>query len=128
MILQNALMVNVTGEIIVSTHRHDFVSDKSGRYFVDGGHEYLRRTVANEGEITDLSLSHLATQEELIDKLVWGTYGKSGKEPRKWVLLKNCETDHLEAILKIPGLAAYTIKTIKEILKRRASEELKKPR
>jgi hypothetical protein len=32
--------------------------------------------------------------------LLWGTYGKSGKEPLKWVRLIDCETDHLQAILR----------------------------
>jgi hypothetical protein len=32
--------------------------------------------------------------------LRWGTYGKDGKGPLKFVLLVNCETDHLQAILR----------------------------
>jgi len=32
--------------------------------------------------------------------LLWGTYGKSGKEPLKWVKLGDCETEHLQAILR----------------------------
>ena len=29
----------------------------------------------------------------------WGTRGKSGKDPLRWLRLKDLETDHLEAIL-----------------------------
>jgi hypothetical protein len=31
---------------------------------------------------------------------VWGTHGKSGTEPLKYVRLIDCETSHLQAILK----------------------------
>lgn len=37
--------------------------------------------------------------EDIIQIARWGTYGKSGKEPLKWVKLIDCETEHLEAIL-----------------------------
>lgn len=33
-------------------------------------------------------------------ELLWGTYGKSGREPLKYVYLTDCEDDHLKAILK----------------------------
>jgi hypothetical protein len=32
----------------------------------------------------------------------WGTFGKSGKEPLKYVKLIDCSTEHLEAILQQP--------------------------
>lgn len=37
--------------------------------------------------------------EEVRDWMVWGTYGKSGKEPLKWVTLKNMSDEHIQAIL-----------------------------
>jgi len=33
------------------------------------------------------------------DWMVWGTYGKTGKEPLKWVLLRDMSDDHIQAIL-----------------------------
>jgi hypothetical protein len=41
-----------------------------------------------------------ATLDEI--KLVarWGTRGKSGKEPVRWVRLVDCSTEHLQNILK----------------------------
>ena len=33
-------------------------------------------------------------------QLMWGTYGKSGKEPLRSLPLTECETDHLQAILR----------------------------
>lgn len=32
--------------------------------------------------------------------LTWGTYGKSGNEPLKWVILKNMSDEHIQAILE----------------------------
>ena len=29
----------------------------------------------------------------------WGTYGKSGKEPLRWVQIDHCSNAHIEAIL-----------------------------
>ena len=38
----------------------------------------------------------------------WGTRGKSGRDPVKWVKLIDCETDHLEAILATqPHIASF---------------------
>jgi hypothetical protein len=31
--------------------------------------------------------------------MIWGTYGKSGKDPLKWVILKNMSDEHISAIL-----------------------------
>lgn len=33
------------------------------------------------------------------DWMAWGTYGKSGNEPLKFVLLKNMSDEHIQAIL-----------------------------
>jgi hypothetical protein len=48
----------------------------------------------------------------------WGTYGKSGKDPLKYVRLVDCETPHLQAILKTQWQIANTVyeKIIKSIL------------
>jgi hypothetical protein len=34
------------------------------------------------------------------DWMIWGTYGKTGREPLKFVILKNMSDEHIEAILK----------------------------
>jgi hypothetical protein len=33
------------------------------------------------------------------DWMEWGTYGITGKEPLKWVILKNMSDEHIQAIL-----------------------------
>lgn len=32
--------------------------------------------------------------------IIWGTYGKMGNDPLKYVRLMDCSTEHLEAILR----------------------------
>lgn len=33
------------------------------------------------------------------DWMTWGTYGKNGNQPLKWVILKNMSDEHIQAIL-----------------------------
>ena len=54
-------------------------------------------------------------------KLVWGTYGKDGKQPLKWAKFIDCEDDHLKAILKIRVSDLYK-KVIETILEERLIE------
>jgi hypothetical protein len=52
--------------------------------------------------------------------LEWGTYGKSGKEPLKWVRLIDCSTEHLKAILNTQKqISGEYRETIQFILKER---------
>ena len=101
-LIQNAIQTP-DGTILISTHRHDFKShiESNGEcYMVDGGNEYLRRSV-NPKPVgyTDLTLYLDDPAEVVQDKMLWGTYGKDGNEPLKYVFLKDCEKAHLEKIL-----------------------------
>ena len=50
----------------------------------------------------------------------WGTYGKNGDKPLRWVKLKDCETDHLQAILETQmDLDKEYKQTIQKILQAR---------
>jgi hypothetical protein len=51
--------------------------------------------------------------------LLWGTYGKSGKEPLKWKKLGECDTDHLQAILDTQPLTETYKTAIQNILQSR---------
>lgn len=55
-IIKNAIKCNHCGDIIISTHRHDFVTCKCGCCSVDGGNDYLRRGFINSSDdFTDMS-------------------------------------------------------------------------
>jgi hypothetical protein len=56
MIVQNAVNCLSCGDLIISKHRHDFVTCTCGAVSVDGGQEYLRR-VGDFANAVDLSWS-----------------------------------------------------------------------
>jgi len=123
-IIQNA--IRVKDKIINSVHVHDCLTIEEKRnsgdvieFMIDGGKEYFRGNrnsfqkyyednndnVPEYGiedfEFEDLRLHQdTSTITEIKNKLLWGTYGKSGKEPLKFVKLIDCEIEHLENILR----------------------------
>jgi len=48
----------------------------------------------------DWSLTEKDPFSLIAERLLWKTCGPEGKEPGRWVPLLECETSHLEAILK----------------------------
>jgi hypothetical protein len=54
-IKKNEIACKLCGNIIESTHRHDFKWCLCGEVFVDGGLEYLRRGGKNLDNIMELS-------------------------------------------------------------------------
>ena len=91
------------GTILESMHRHDYVTyvDANGKqYMVDGGLDYLRRNVHDDAPYEELSVhtddSHMLIREAF----KWGTRGKDGRQPLKYVPLKDLTTEHIEAILE----------------------------
>ncbi len=55
-IKRNAIQCNTCGDILESTHRHDFKRCSCGRVFVDGGKDYLRRGYTDSmDDYTELS-------------------------------------------------------------------------
>ena len=57
-IKSNKARVTLCGDIIESTHRHDFRSCKCGEIYVDGGRECLRRLARNFDNLEELSEYH----------------------------------------------------------------------
>jgi hypothetical protein len=56
MIIQNQMQCLNCNDIIVSKHRHDYVSCKCGNVSVDGGMSYRRRTYKDGAKFKELSL------------------------------------------------------------------------
>lgn len=55
-IIKNAVQCNHCRKVIVSSHRHDFVTCKCGCCSVDGGNDYLRRGFKHSlNDYTELS-------------------------------------------------------------------------
>ena len=56
-IIKNSIQCNLCGDIIESTHRHNFVTCKCGCCSVDGGLDYLRRSyIHSRNDFTELTI------------------------------------------------------------------------
>jgi len=100
-ILRNALRTP-DGTILESRHRHDYkeYEDANGWvYVVDGGLDYLRRTVNKNAPAVDLSLTEEDPHFFLRDYVTWGTYGKEGDQPLSYVTIAEMSDGHLQAVL-----------------------------
>ena len=116
------------GTILTSYNRHDYVEYKDTLtkevLMVDGGTDYLRR---NMGTYEELSVyddgSHLTRRSAVH----WGTRGKDGKQPLVYKLLKDLDSDHIEAILKTQHqLSEFYKEVFKNELKYRFDEQAEK--
>lgn len=90
------------GTVLQSFHVHDYKThlDKNGEeYMVDGGLDYLRRNVP-KNRASELSVYEDDPFPLIRRTFHWGTRGKDGKQPLKWVPLIDLDTDHIKAILE----------------------------
>lgn len=96
-----SFLITPDGTLLQSYHRHDYKThtDANGEvYMIDGGLDYTRRSVNKEPAYyftVTMDHPHYLRREHFH----WGTRGKEGNEPLRWVALKNMDTDHIEAIL-----------------------------
>jgi len=100
-ILRNALQTP-DGTVLESKTRHDYVEyeDANGWvYVVDGGLDYIRRTVNKNAPAKDLSLTEADPHFFLRDYVTWGTYGISGDQPLFYITIANMSDGHLQAVL-----------------------------
>lgn len=89
------------GTEIFSRSVHDYVThtDKNGeQYMVDGGNEYLRRSV-NKEPAECLAVYVDDDHEINRENFVWGTYGKDGDQPLTWKKLCDMSALHIKAVL-----------------------------
>lgn len=115
-IIQNAVYLTKENKFLMSKHVHDFVSFvvDGQQCSIDGGNEYLKRSGSFENMpgIAEWSLDDSDPFEEIAAKLLWGTRGKDGKDPFRWVPLSECTTEHLRAILNTQILRSDDAATI----------------
>jgi hypothetical protein len=91
------------GTILQSFGRHDFkthVDAVTGEtYMVDGGYEYLRRSV-NEVRAEEMSVWSDDPHELIREAMHWGSRGPNGDQPLRRIPLKDMTNGHIEACLK----------------------------
>lgn len=88
------------GTILHSKAPHDYVRywDEEERYYaVDST---LSGLVRITGNLKNLCLYEDDPHEEVRKYFCWGTYGKNGDQPHKWVALKDMSNLHIDAILR----------------------------
>jgi hypothetical protein len=91
------------GTVLKSIHRHDYVThtDANGlEYMVDGGSEYLRRTVHEDAPYEELTVYEDAPFEEIREAFHRGGRGKDGTEPLTWVPMSKMSDEWLLACIE----------------------------
>lgn len=100
-IIRNAIQTP-DGTILESHSRHDYkeyVDTVNGEtYMVDGGLEYVRRNAV--GEAVELTVTLDDPHEVVREAMTWGTYGKNGDEPFRYIKLKDMTLGHICACLE----------------------------
>lgn len=95
-------MICPDGTVLQSYHVHDYKehTDKNGEtYVLDGGAAYVRTSVNNEP--AQYITVHEDDPHHLKRKwFAWGTRGKDGQQPLRWLALEDMDQDHIEAILE----------------------------
>lgn len=101
-ILRNSAICNHCKEEIISKHGHDYVTCKCGTVSVDGGQNYLRRLFKENADYKDTSIYDDGEHNTRRENLKWGVnYTKEMKRlpQTEWRIIKDLETEHIEAIL-----------------------------
>jgi len=89
------------GDVLVSIHRHDYVTCScDNQTMLDGGTAYQRYGGADL-DLIDLSGTVYLTDgfEKCRTAPIWGSYGINGDEPRKWMSVSEMNDAHLEAVI-----------------------------
>ena len=100
-LLRNAIRTP-DGTVLESRTRHDYVEytdTVSGNlYIVDGGLDYIRRSVNGDEEV--LVLDETAPHTLLRELVTWGTFGSNGTDKLRYVPIKDMTNSHIENVLK----------------------------
>lgn len=95
-------IITPDGTGLISKHTHDYVTyiDKNGlEYMVDGGIDYLRRNIHKEQPFIEASLYSTDSIEELREYIYRGTRGEDGRQPLKYIKLKDIDDKWLKNII-----------------------------
>ena len=107
--------------ILVSRYRHDYVTyvDANGEeYMLDGGTDYIRTNVNTE-PAESLAVYADAEFVDIREVLEWGSYGRDGKSPLRWIKLKDMEIDHIRAVIDECHIAPWRKELLEHELKYR---------
>lgn len=92
------------GTIIYSRSVHDYrthVDANGEEYMVDGGLEYLRRSVVKDAPHEELAVESTQPFEIIREALEWGTYGKDGKDSLRYIRLCDMSDEHIAKVIEM---------------------------
>lgn len=112
-LLVNAI-ITPDGTYLESTHRHDYKShlDANGEtYSVDGGTEYIRRSVNKEPAV-DACVYSDDGHAKIREAFTWGTFGKNGTEKFTRKKLSELTNEHIAAIIETQYTVSPAVKKV----------------
>ena len=103
-IVYNSVKCLECNEVLVSRHRHDYVTCSCPNdAMVDGGNEYERYGAM---DMTKIETHYVYADDdfEIVRKhATRGSRGKDGKQPLTWIAIADMNDDHLQAVLEYGG-------------------------
>lgn len=99
-IVHNAVHCHVCDKTIISYHTHDYKTcGCENEAMVDGGLAYARFGAKDMDKITKITYTDQDPHEVIRNYVLWGTYGKNGNEPLRYVYVSDMSDEHIRAIL-----------------------------
>lgn len=123
-IILNRAKCLLCNDVIISYHVHDYRQCKCGNLSVDGGTFYIKRGFQKTEDYEDMNLYDDSPFEIIRENLHWGTRGKSGKEPVRFVPMCEMSDVHLASILRNPIEGAHWVRNmfVRELTYRKENE------
>ena len=110
------------GTILESKHVHDYRTHIDAitreQYMVDGGLDY-QRTNVNKVPAIDLCVYMEDGHDMVREFLTWGTRGKNGDEPLRFIRLMDMEDGHIQVCLDTQNLSKVYRESFENELKYR---------
>jgi len=118
-IVYNSVKCLECNEVLVSRHRHDYVTcGCPNDAMADGGNDYERYGAIDMDKIETYYV-YADDDYELVRKYaVRGGRGKGGRDPLSWIAICDMDDDYLEAVLEYGG-ADWHLNIIRKEIKYR---------
>ena len=104
-IVYNSVKCLECNEVLVSRHRHDYVTcGCPNDAMADGGNEYGRYGAMDMNKIETYYVYEDDDYELVRQHATRGSRGKDSKQPLTWIPIADMDDDYLEAILDYGGV------------------------
>lgn len=100
-IVYSAVICHECNKTIQSHHRHDYQTcGCPNEATIDGGFEYVRYGAKDISKIIQITYYDTDPHDLLRCFVSWGTYGKDGKQPLSYVLVKDMTDEHIRNVIQ----------------------------